>query len=108
MEERILIVDDQTSKVELPEQFGVEAEVRRARHNPMVMSAMLAYALLGENKMPIFDFNDGSPDIRTYGSKAVKNFSPDEWKQQRREQGRNELCNCGSGKKYKKCCALSA
>ena len=22
----------------------------------------------------------------------------------RREQGRNELCNCGSGKKFKKCC----
>lgn len=22
-----------------------------------------------------------------------------------KEQGRNELCNCGSGKKYKHCCA---
>ncbi len=21
-----------------------------------------------------------------------------------KQQGRNELCNCGSGKKYKKCC----
>jgi hypothetical protein len=23
-------------------------------------------------------------------------------------QGRNELCHCGSGKKYKHCCALKA
>ena len=25
-----------------------------------------------------------------------------------RKQGRNELCNCGSGKKFKKCCGLPA
>ena len=23
-----------------------------------------------------------------------------------KEQGRNEPCNCGSGKKYKKCCGI--
>ncbi len=28
--------------------------------------------------------------------------------QKAKEQGRNELCNCGSSKKFKKCCGLPA
>jgi len=29
----------------------------------------------------------------------------DQFRRERPKQGRNEPCNCGSGKKYKKCCA---
>lgn len=54
-----------------------------------------------------YNLNDNSPNIKTYGSKAVKTFLPNEWKNKKREQSRNEFCNCGSGKKYKNCCALS-
>lgn len=113
MENKILVVNDQPQTAELKEQFGVEAGVKRARHNPALMCAILAYGLMNEldNKNTFFfenyNLSGGVPNIRTYGSKAVKSFSPDEWKQQKREQGRNEPCNCGSGKKYKRCCALS-
>jgi uncharacterized protein YchJ len=46
-----------------------------------------------------------------YTREVVKDFLP-KWRYERnrpdlmppKEQGRNEKCNCGSGKKYKCCC----
>ena len=68
---------------------------------------LLAYTLMFENyagKEYNLTFNDNEPNIKTYGSTAVKSTSPEEWKNSIKSQNRNELCACGSGKKYKKCC----
>jgi hypothetical protein len=49
--------------------------------------------------------NDRSSYVPTYGSTKVNNYSPDEWKLlEHKKIGRNDLCVCGSGKKFKKCC----
>ena len=50
-----------------------------------------------------------SKKIETYGSKKVGIWYPDTWKEKCKiqpKQGRNQPCKCGSGKKYKNCCAL--
>lgn len=39
---------------------------------------------------------------KIYGN--AQYFSVDQWKERKREQGRNQLCQCGSGRKYKHCC----
>lgn len=105
MDNKILIVDDQPSKVELPEQFSIEAEVSPARH--LGMFAMIPYLMLYRN-MPRFNFGFGGQNIKTYGSKKVCRIDSADWKAMEHTKiGRNEPCQCGSGKKYKHCCALS-
>lgn len=72
------------------------------------MSKLYSIALLANslnNSIPSID--DGSANIKTYGSNDVVYHSVTRWKQQNRykaEIGRNEKCYCGSNKKYKHCC----
>ena len=48
---------------------------------------------------------DNTPSIKTHSSREVKTFSPKVWKETDHTKiGRNDLCHCGSNKKYKKCC----
>lgn len=80
--------------------------VRRQR--PSMFGALMALTAMCP-PMPTMDLCDDSPNIKTYGSNYVKRIPYTEVKNMPKEQGRNELCKCGSGKKYKKCCwALSA
>ncbi len=64
------------------------------------------------NHPHIFDdniFDDNTPNIRTYGSSKVARHTPEQWKKLKKqpEIARNAPCPCGSGKKYKKCCAIA-
>ncbi len=47
--------------------------------------------------VPVFDFD--------YNQKPLKNATPNRTTP---KIGRNQICTCGSGKKYKKCCSLSS
>ncbi|MDR0404390.1 MAG: SEC-C domain-containing protein, partial [Oscillospiraceae bacterium] len=40
-------------------------------------------------------------------SEFSKDLTPSNFIKRRKKQGRNEQCQCGSGKKYKKCCGLT-
>ena len=66
---------------------------------------LLVYALTGLRDLPSLNFNVGRSE-RTYGSRNVKHFDKEEWKNRKPQQGRNDICNCGSGIKYKKCCGV--
>jgi uncharacterized protein YecA (UPF0149 family) len=45
----------------------------------------------------------GTPPLASHAS-SVGPFEPEVTSLEDRRIGRNELCPCGSGKKYKKCC----
>jgi hypothetical protein len=90
------------------ENIPLDALVSPARHN--LMGILPLYLMAMKN----FRMTDmgllGGKRIETYGSKKVGIWAPDTWKEKCKtqpKQGRNEQCNCGSGKKYKHCCALS-
>lgn len=78
------------------------------------MNSLLPYVMLYELSNQAHRFNDsilddGSPNIRTYGSKMTARHSPGQWKELKKQPkiARNTPCPCGSGKKYKKCCAIA-
>jgi hypothetical protein len=81
--------------------------------NPIKRPHILGYSglflasmmFMNYEKLSIPSFGKGE---QTYGSRVAKSINPAEWKEicKKKEQGRNELCACGSGKKYKKCCGM--
>jgi preprotein translocase subunit SecA len=87
---------------------GIAEEIEIPKFNVArsYLGMYAAMAMMMNESIPMYDFNDGSPSLKTHGSNAVKLISVEEWKDKKKEQGRNEPCACGSGKKYKKCCAL--
>ena len=75
----------------------------------LAMFGLLPYMMLGGRGLTDLHL-PGGKKVETYGSKKVGIWSPNNWEEKCKlqpKQGRNELCNCGSGKKYKHCCALS-
>jgi uncharacterized protein YecA (UPF0149 family) len=59
------------------------------------------------NGKSIDDMNESIYNESVQGLANVFGFKPsrlDKEYLRRKEQPRNELCNCGSGKKFKKCC----
>jgi hypothetical protein len=80
---------------------GVERLVKRQNTS----LPLLIYALTGLRDLPNLNFNVGKKE-ETYGSNKVKHFDKVEWKNRKPQQTRNDICNCGSGKKYKKCCGV--
>lgn len=81
-----------------------EGEIKKSDVSRMLFANAMMLAPFIFHQRPLLTINDGSPNIRTYGSRAYKTYSPDKWKDREAGQGRNEPCNCGSGVKYKKCC----
>ncbi len=70
------------------------------------MFPIIPYLMLYRN-IPRFNFGFGGQSIETYGSKAVHRIDSSDWKSMEHNKiGRNESCPCGSGKKYKRCCAF--
>lgn len=50
-------------------------------------------------------FSD-SPEFRDAVKTAKNHIKPPPPKESGKRQGRNDKCQCGSGKKYKKCCLM--
>ena len=103
-------MNDNQTKIEVENRdcdgSPVENFVSPARHS-LGMFAMIPYLMLYRN-MPRFNFGFGGQSIKTYGSKAIHRIDSSDWKAMEHNKiGRNKPCPCGSGKKYKRCCALS-
>lgn len=76
--------------------FGTEAGWEELKHHPELEARQPEYAaMLGECVLDILDW---SLPLRKAGS-TVRREEP--------KIGRNDLCPCGSGKKYKKCCGAA-
>lgn len=82
-----------------------ERETEQRRFNKLLAATSMAVSLMGD--MPIYDIRLTTPTSSNSGARNAFVVRENIGVRTEPKVGRNDLCPCDSGKKYKHCCLNS-